>query len=201
MPSVYRLEHPLQQIAAADALVLKEFQNAVLPHPESHYLSRSRSSPLSGLTSPSGYIGPATTSSCKSYQVIRQVLAPAMTNSTQLGQGFRILKKGLYMRFGMKDIYANQCATQPNLSTHVAGTMRPASRPRSRQIQRRAAREAGWRWRQSRANPSPPDFPVKQGKYREFSQIQGPERTLCGRKPLLKRHIPTNSLRFITGKI
>jgi hypothetical protein len=28
-----------------------------------------------------------------------------------------------------------------------------------------------WRWGQSRANPSPPDFPVKQGKYREFSRF------------------------------
>ena len=29
-----------------------------------------------------------------------------------------------------------------------------------------------WRCRQSRANPSPPEFPVKQGKNREFLRIQ-----------------------------
>jgi hypothetical protein len=45
------------------------------------------------------------------------------------------------------------------------------------------------------------DFPVKQGKNREFSQIWGLGKGPYGHKPLLNRHFWTNSLRIITGKI
>ena len=44
------------------------------------------------------------------------------------------------------------------------------------------SRRKEWWWTQSRANPSPPDFPDKQGKNREFSRFWPRIATLAPRK-------------------
>jgi len=51
-------------------------------------------------------------------------------------------------------------------SALVQGLM-AAKMPDTRQV---PSFDTEWWWTQSRANPSPPKFPVKQGKYREFSR-------------------------------